>query len=297
VIVLLVQVSYQIVPYPDTYSGHAGYFATGGNGLCEYDSSDFNQSALFVTAVNFDQWEAARHCGECLQVTNSSGFSILVTVVDRFGLAGTQTNNLTLSYLAFETLGGGGSGYIPISITWRSVPCPITTGVVIKSYSQDGYYLDFKVKNTVTPVSNFEVKINGIYTALTFTSTNNYVRSTGQNLMTPFNVRITAVTGEQITGTLNSFASLTSLCINQQFSSANPTTGATTGSFSLGIDCNASSYPVGLTSDGNTGYTPVTTGVAGITFSITNGTETSSSFSLKSTLFSVASSLFLFKLF
>jgi len=274
VVVVVVEESQATAPFPygTYYQGLAKFFPTGGAGACQYDISDFNQDALLVAAVPKVQYEGGVHCGECIRVYNSNGSSVIMTIVD--DVANTGVGNISISYYGFTILGG--IGYDPIWVNWTSVPCVVTGGVIIVSSSSDGYYITFQIKNIKVPVAHFEVKVKGYYKNTTFQSYNEWTINTGTGLQPPFNVRITSCTGEQITGTLSQLGTLITQCIPQQFSEENPTTGATTDYFLNNDACNASLYPVGLTTDGNTGLPMVTTGFSNVTQS--SGAKSSYSF-------------------
>jgi len=239
-------------PFPagTVYNGYTTYFPTGGSGSCEYASSDFNQNALEVAALSTSQYDGGVHCGECINITTGNT-SIIATIVD--SSAGIGANNISLSYYAFSELGG--QGYTPIPVSWESVPCPVHGGLIIHTDVgvQDGYYLAFQLVNFRIPVQLMEVKVNGIYKSMTFQTYNEWTLSTGTDLTPPFNIRVTAYTGEQITVTMTQLTAGSDQCINQQFSVANPTTGSTTSDLLVQPYCNdTSDFPVGLTTDGNT---------------------------------------------
>jgi len=252
IVVLAVNQAFSSAPFPSgtVYTGSTTYFATGGTGSCQYASSNFDQNALEVVALSASQFEAAVHCGECINITSVNG-SIIATIVD--SSPGIGTNNLSVSYYAFTELGG--QGYVPIPISWYSVPCPTFGGLVIHTDVgvQDGYYIAFQPVNFKIPITLMETKVNGIYKTMTFQSYNIWTLSTGTDLKAPFNIRVTAYTGEQITVTMTALTADSNQCINQQFAVANPTTGSTTSDLLLSMYCNdTSDFPVGLTTDGNT---------------------------------------------
>jgi len=252
IVVLTVNLVFSSAPFPNgtVYTGYTTYFATGGGGACQYASSDFNQNTLEVVALSGSQFEAGVHCGECINITSVNG-SIIATIVD--SSPGIGTGNLSVSYYAFSQLGG--QGYIPIQVSWFSVPCPTFGGLVIQTDPgvQDGYYIAFQPVNFKIPITLMETKVNGIYKTMTFQSYNLWTLSTGTDLKAPFNIRITAYTGEQITVTMTELVAGSSQCINQQFGVSNPTTGSTTSDLLLSMYCNQTSdFPVGLTTDGNT---------------------------------------------
>jgi expansin len=170
--------------------GRATYYAADGSGNCGYDPSP---NDLDVAAMDAPEWDNSAVCGECVAVQGPMG-SVTVRIVDQ--CPGCEKGHLDLSLQAFAQIADVTAGNVPI--TWSVVPCEVT-GDLSYLY-KDGssqWWTAIQVRNSKWAIESLEWKSDGAWLMMARQSYNYFLVSSGMG-PNPIQVRVTAVTGEQI---------------------------------------------------------------------------------------------------
>ena len=176
-----------------SYNGTGTYFTSNGVGACG-DST--KTDSMLIAAFNYDMYDSSKTCGSCLEINGSLG-SVIVTIKDLCSSCPAQ--NIDLSKFAYSKIGNLING--TMSISWKSVPCPISGGIIYNfdSYS-NLYYISLKIKNIRYAVKKVEFKNNGSdYIEMQRQTYNSFVISpTNSPATSPFDIRVTDILGNVI---------------------------------------------------------------------------------------------------
>jgi len=176
-----------------TYSGTATYYSFIGIGNC---GDSIKTSSMNTVALNNTMYDSSNACGSCLEVTGKLG-SVIVTVKDI--CPSCPANNMDLSQLAFSGITNLSDGIT--NITWKSVDCPVTGGIIYYfSNSSNPYYIDLQIRNIRYAVKTVELKNNGSSYALMQRQSYNSFVILPQIMpaTSPFNIRVTDILGNVI---------------------------------------------------------------------------------------------------
>lgn len=173
--------------------GEATYYNANGTGNCSFEERD-----TAVAALNTEEWDTSAMCGACAEVTGESG-TTTVRIVDR--CPGCKRGDLDLSEEAFEKVAPLSKGRVPIK--WRYVTCAVEGN--LRYHFKDGssqWWTAIQIRNHRLPISGVEWRKAGGEWARMNRQTYNYF-VTGDGVGTgPFELRITALGGAQVTDTL-----------------------------------------------------------------------------------------------
>lgn len=178
-----------------TYSGEGTYYDIvkfGNFGNCSFPSSDF--SPFLIGAMNASQYGKADFCGACAEVTGPSGGKVVITIIDQCPEC--KMGDIDLSPEAFDFLAPRIDGRIKIS--WKLVPCPLTTPV--QFYIKDGssqYWIAVQVRNHKNKIEMFEYWNGTAYVTLPRQDFNYFLADKGLGVG-PYKFRLTDVYGNQI---------------------------------------------------------------------------------------------------
>jgi expansin (peptidoglycan-binding protein) len=179
--------------------GRATYYAADGSGNCSFDPSP---NDLDVAAMDAPEWDDSQVCGECVAIQGPMG-SVTVRIVDQ--CPGCEKGHLDLSEEAFAKIADPSAGNVPI--TWSVVACNVTGN--LEYVYKDGtsqWWTAIQVRNSKWAIQSLEWKDNGAWSMIPRESYNYFVVASGVG-PSPIQVRVTAVTGEQIVDTLPAPAS------------------------------------------------------------------------------------------
>jgi expansin (peptidoglycan-binding protein) len=189
IVVIFASASQAACPPPYSASGHATYYAAGGQGACSLQNVDGE-----TTAIVYTRWNGSAHCGECLQVTGPLG-STIVKVTDE--CPDCDHSELDMSQGAFAKIGALPDGVIPIS--WQRVDCPVGGG--LKLQVKDGvnpYWFTLLADGTRQGIAAMRAKehSSSVWQPLTRLDYGyfNFTSSTG--LAFPLSIELTSVSGE-----------------------------------------------------------------------------------------------------
>jgi expansin (peptidoglycan-binding protein) len=179
--------------------GRATYYAADGSGNCGFDPSP---NDLDVAAMDAPEWDNSAVCGECVAIQGPNG-DVTVRIVDQ--CPGCEKGHLDLSEEAFAKIADVSAGNVPI--TWSVVACDVTGNLeyVYKDGSSQ-WWTAIQVRNSKWAIESLEWKDDGAWSMLARQSYNYFLDSSGVG-PSPIQVRVTAVTGEQIIDTLPAPAS------------------------------------------------------------------------------------------
>jgi expansin (peptidoglycan-binding protein) len=168
---------------PDTTqrSGHiTTYNLATSLVACHYPTNTLPQ---YYGAMNEYDWNNSGVCGACVEITNSQNQQKLtVQITDECPYKGNEqwcfqgSHHIDLNGAAYGALGANNNP----AITWKYVACSVTGNIKYNfdSASQQ-YYLAVTPMNAKNLVAKMEVKVKGVYTALSHTDYNTYVLMTG----------------------------------------------------------------------------------------------------------------------
>lgn len=165
-------------------TGEATYYAADGTGNCSFPAS-----GDFVAAMNTPDWAGSEVCGTCAEIDGPDG-SVLVRIVDRCPEC--PTGNLDLSMAAFAEIAPIPDGRVPI--TWREVPCPVSSGLVVAvDFGANPYYLAVNVRNVRHRIVSVERRLpSGSWVPLVRQTYNVWVESPVEGApVTTMHLRIT----------------------------------------------------------------------------------------------------------
>jgi expansin len=175
--------------------GIATYYAATGDGDCSFGPSP---NDLMVAAMDAAEYDNSEVCGECVQITGPMA-TITVTIVDL--CPGCGQGHLDLSQEAFAMIADPSAGQVPI--TWEVVACDVTGSIEYRfKEGSSQYWTAIQVRNIRLPVTNFEWLDDGTWSVVQRQSYNYFVDSAGVGTTGAFQVRVTALGGEQLTDTL-----------------------------------------------------------------------------------------------
>lgn len=185
------------LPFGETRSGEATYYAADGSGACSFDASPDD---LLVAALNAPDWEGSGYCGACAAVDGPDG-SVSVRIVDLCPEC--ASGDLDLSPQAFERIAAVERGRVPIS--WSFVSCDVD-GPVRYRY-KDGtnqWWTAVQVQNHKLPIVSLEWSSDGQSYHPTQRQDYNYFLDDAGFGDNPVTVRITAIDGQVLTDDLPS---------------------------------------------------------------------------------------------
>jgi len=142
----------------------------------------------------------SKTCGMCLQVTGSGVGSGATPITGTFKVfVNNECPSCAASGLDFGESGDGVWG-----IVWQAVPCPVTSNILYTFKSgSSASWMGLQASNTRYPVYTFEIQTGGAWLSLPRQSYNYFVESV-PNVVAPFQIRLTAITGEQLIDTIPS---------------------------------------------------------------------------------------------
>eukprot|EP01130_Rhizamoeba_saxonica_P000011 TRINITY_DN10003_c0_g1_i1.p1 TRINITY_DN10003_c0_g1~~TRINITY_DN10003_c0_g1_i1.p1 ORF type:complete len:339 (+),score=83.14 TRINITY_DN10003_c0_g1_i1:3-1019(+) len=168
---------------------------------CGLDINTLQRGDPYVTAVTTPMFEPGL-CGACLKVIGTESADVTyVRVIDQCDGCGEK--GLDLSPTAFKEIGQEQAGLL--DITWEIVSCTEanlqTADRKISLRWKDGsskYWHQLQIVDHDVPIESVEIGTDGSYTASELESHNYYTVKASTPLETPFNVRVTSTTGEQL---------------------------------------------------------------------------------------------------
>lgn len=201
--------------YNTITTGSATYYGDYSNGgACMLDPTPPVGTGCKHT-VAIANYMASKTCGMCVEVTGAgkgSGDAAYAVNGTRIVYVNNQCPNCPTGLLDFGLTGDG-----KWDITWKAVPCPITSNIqyVIKSGSSI-YWIGIQPRNTVHPVYKLAINVKGVWTYLPRMDYNYFVASFS-GLAFPIQIQMTSVKGEVITDTIQSLQIGVSISGNVQF--------------------------------------------------------------------------------
>lgn len=181
-------------PIGDFRDGIATYYDATGAGACSFDPSPGD---LMVAAMNTPEWRNSAVCGACAEVQGPMG-TVTVRIVDRCPEC--AAGHLDLSREAFARIARMELGRV--TTRWRFTSCPVSGPIALKW--KDGtnqWWAAIQARNHRVPVDRIEARpsAGGAFRALERQDYNYFI---GTNLGPgPFDVRVTASDGQQLTET------------------------------------------------------------------------------------------------
>jgi expansin (peptidoglycan-binding protein) len=183
-----------IVPLGEAQSGIATYYGATGAGACMFDPT----SDLDVTAMNQVQYAGSAACGQCIQVEGSRG-TITVRVVDLCPECG--AGHLDLSEQAFAQIDDPAKGRV--DIRWTPVTCPVVGNIAYRfKEGSSQWWTAIQVRNHRLPVQALAYRTDGGWVDVSREDYNYFVVAGGVGTDGPFQVRVTAVDGQELEDTL-----------------------------------------------------------------------------------------------
>jgi len=189
-----------------------------------------------VAAANQAYFNNSYTCGECYQITGPSG-TIMVVIADECPVKGNPLCDGRMIHFdlgeqaTFAALAPSSAGTVLEKIV--KIACPVTGGFGFKFVpGTSEWYVAFIVYNHKVGITDVELQpTNGsAYYQMDRNSNQWEYNAQGGPVTTPYNVRLTAITGEQIVVSLDTFTEKTVVPTNDQF--ADPPTdfgGSTPG--------------------------------------------------------------------
>lgn len=197
-------------PLGDFRDGIATYYDATGAGNCSFPASPGD---LLVAAMNTPEWNNSAVCGSCAEVMGPNG-SVTVRIVDRCPEC--AAGHLDLSQQAFARIAPIASGRV--NTRWRFVSCDVRGPIALQW--KDGtnpYWAAIQVRNHRLAVSGVAIRpmSGGMFRTLDRQDYNYFV---GTNLGAgPFEVRVTAQDGQEITESNVPLGDNTAVMGTQQF--------------------------------------------------------------------------------
>ncbi len=180
------------IQFGQTYTGRATFYAADGGGNCSFPPS----TDLMVGAMNQQQYDTARACGDYLAVTGPAGNSIRIRIVDRCPEC--PPGAIDLSAQAFARLATPSTG--EITITWHLVSPRITTPIsYVYKTGSSRYWCGIQVRNHRNPIAALAVLVNGRWTSLPRQDYDYFLARTGAGCGS--SIRVTDIAGHQLTDT------------------------------------------------------------------------------------------------
>ncbi len=182
-------------PLGSPESGVATYYDATGAGACSFDPTP---NDLDVAAIDMPEWNGSAPCGECAAVTGPNG-SVTVRIVDL--CPGCEQGHLDLSMEAFAKIADVAAGRVPI--TWQVVPCAVSGNVEYRyKEGSSQYWTAIQVRNHRLPIASLEVQLGGAWQPVARSDYNYFVDAAGVGTTSGFDVRVTAVDGQQLVDSL-----------------------------------------------------------------------------------------------
>jgi expansin (peptidoglycan-binding protein) len=170
--------------------GRATYYDATGAGACSFDPSP---NDLDVAAMDNPEWNNSGVCGACVSVKGPNG-SVTVRIVDLCPEC--EPGHLDLSQEAFAKIADPSAGNVPI--TWSVVPCDVMGNLAYRyKEGTSQWWTAIQVRNSRYAIQSLEWMQNGRFTMIGRQDYNYFVVDSGVG-PNPIQVRVTAVTGEQI---------------------------------------------------------------------------------------------------
>jgi expansin (peptidoglycan-binding protein) len=176
-------------------SGVATFYAADGSGNCGFDPSP---NDLNVAAMNAAEYDGSAVCGECVAITGPKG-QITVRIVDQCADC-YDTGHLDLSQQAFAQIADPSAGRVPI--TWDVVACDVSGNLAyhFKDASSQ-WWTAIQVRNSRLPIARLEWMQGGAWVNVQRADYNYFIVDSGVG-NAPFQVRVTAIDGQQLVDTL-----------------------------------------------------------------------------------------------
>jgi len=168
----------------------------------------------YFGAMNTADYDDAAVCGACVEVTRDGTKTVDLTIVDQCPTASNPkctAGHIDLSEAAFEQIGLASEGYLGTGnggavgvISWKYIPCPVTTDVTfeIKPGSTQ-YYAPILVESHRYPIVSVEAKLSDTWTQATRQSYNYWIVGGGGLGVEPFDVRATDINGSVLAATID----------------------------------------------------------------------------------------------
>ena len=177
--------------FGETVTGEATYYGADGSGACMFDAAP---SDIHVAALNRVQWDDAKWCGACADVTGPNG-TTRIRIVDqcpecRFG-------DLDFHPVAFDEIAERQLGRVDIS--WQLVACDVSGNVSYKY--KDGaneWWTAVQVRNHRLPIESMAYTIDGSTWQPMVREPYNYFLAENGFGKGSVKVRITAVDGQTL---------------------------------------------------------------------------------------------------
>jgi len=175
-------------------TGKATFY--GGNvsgGTCSFVGYTI-PSGLYGVAMGEVNWDGAKTCGGCVEVTGPKGNRITAQVVDQCPEC--DAGHLDLFPDAFAKLDDPSKGIIPI--TWNYVDCPITSAITLRNKEGTSpYWFSMQVINANKRVNTLEFSSNG---GSSWTGTErkyyNYFEYPAGSKTSTVDIKITSIDGD-----------------------------------------------------------------------------------------------------
>lgn len=148
-----------------------------------------------AVAINDPQWDGSAHCGECLEVTGPGGTALL-RVVDR--CLECPPGGLDLQPPAWLAVTGSEEPGI-VAVTWQRVPCPVTGNIALRLQGSNNFFIKLQVRNHRHGIAGVTLLHPDGAIALPRTNDNHFQSTVVPPIASPFEVVVTATTGESRT--------------------------------------------------------------------------------------------------
>jgi expansin (peptidoglycan-binding protein) len=179
-----------IAPLGEAQSGIATYYRATGDGACMFGPT----GDLDVTAMNHVQYAGSAACGQCVEVEGPGG-TVAVRVVDLCPECG--VGHLDLSALAFARIADPADGRV--DIRWTPVTCPVAGNVAYRfKEGSSRWWTAIQVRNHRLPIQALAYRTDGDWIDVPREDYNYFVVAGGVGTDGPFEVRITAVDGQEL---------------------------------------------------------------------------------------------------
>lgn len=171
-------------------TGDATWYRVGTPTACT-----LNPESRLTAAINTDDYDRSKHCGECLEVVGPKG-SVVVRITDRCPACG--NDGLDLSPQAFKRIAQREDGRV--SVAWHRVACPVTEPLAFRFQGSNPYYLKLEVLGHRYGIASLSLldPPSDNWIPMHRTRDNHFELSPPHAVRGAMSVRLTATTGEQL---------------------------------------------------------------------------------------------------
>jgi len=223
--------------FSQTLSGQGTYYVQSdiGTGACTL-LSPTPPVGVTLQTVAMDQslWAGSQSCGMCLEVFASGVGSGANPLKGNFTVIVTDLcPGCGLGSLDFrETTQLDGSW----DIQWIAVNCPVGSGNLQYQFQgSNSYYIKLQIRNHRVPVQGVSLQVGSSFTAMSRSSDNFFILSSGGPFSTPLTIQVESIDGQQLTDTIASIGSDSQIFDgNVQFAPIGNSDGVVDGSGSDG---------------------------------------------------------------